>query len=90
MSIGQALDAGAKAAACVVRRGRIANLLVTGGATASAVCRELGWTRFDVKGEYAVGVVQLRPTVGSAPALIVKPGSYPWPPAVAVVGAVDG
>ena len=82
MSIGQGLELGAKAAACAVRRGGIANLLVTGGSTASAVCRELGWTRFDVEGEFAVGVVRLRPNDKAAPAFIVKPGSYPWPPAV--------
>jgi uncharacterized protein YgbK (DUF1537 family) len=82
MPVGGALELGAKAAACVVWRGGVASLLVTGGSTASAVCRELGWTRFDMEGEFDVGVVQLRPTDAGAPALIVKPGSYRWPPAL--------
>jgi uncharacterized protein YgbK (DUF1537 family) len=57
-------------------------LFVTGGATASAVCRELDWNHFEVEGEFAAGVVQLRPADLEAPSLVVKPGSYAWPPSV--------
>jgi uncharacterized protein YgbK (DUF1537 family) len=61
------------------------NLLVEGGATASAVCRRLGWHQFDVEGEFAPGVVQLRALRADGSGghrAIVKPGSYAWPDAV--------
>ena len=63
----------------VLKRHTLANLLLAGGATASAVCRRLGWTAFDVRGELTGGVVQLEPQDPTAPHVIVKPGSYPWP-----------
>jgi D-threonate/D-erythronate kinase len=61
------------------------NLLLEGGATASAVCRRMNWHHFDLEGEFAPGVVQMRalPTDGSTGhRLVIKPGSYPWPEAV--------
>lgn len=56
----------------------IDRLLITGGATASAVCRHLGWGRFAVGEAWIRGVVNLLPT-GSSVRITVKPGSYPWP-----------
>ena len=61
------------------------NLLLEGGATASAVCRRMNWHQFDVEGEFAPGVVQmraLRPDGNSAHRLVIKPGSYAWPDAI--------
>jgi uncharacterized protein YgbK (DUF1537 family) len=58
-------------------------LMMEGGATAAAVCRRMGWREFDVTGELASGVVQLRANcTEAAPALVIKPGSYIWPDAV--------
>ena len=54
----------------------VENLLLEGGATASAVCRRMGWNRLDVTGEFAPGVVRLN---AGEINLIIKPGSYPWP-----------
>jgi uncharacterized protein YgbK (DUF1537 family) len=61
---------------------RVSNLLLEGGATASAVCRQLRWNEFAVEGELAPGVVQLRVANSDEQRIIVKPGSYPWPQAV--------
>jgi uncharacterized protein YgbK (DUF1537 family) len=58
------------------------NLLLEGGATASAVCRAMGWNRFEVEGELAPGVTQLRSKDGHGQRLLVKPGSYAWPDAI--------
>jgi len=56
----------------------IRHLLLEGGATASAVLRRLGWSRFQVVREHAPGVVCLRTRDGDAPLITIKPGSYPW------------
>ena len=61
----------------LARERSIATVLLEGGATASAVCRRMGWGTLDVLGEWDVGVVQMR--VPPGPDLIIKPGSYPWP-----------
>jgi uncharacterized protein YgbK (DUF1537 family) len=61
------------------------NLLLEGGATASAVCRRMNWHQFDVAGEFAAGVVQMH-VIGAdgttGHRLVIKPGSYAWPDAV--------
>jgi hypothetical protein len=69
----------ALAAASVLRRCAAGGVFLTGGATASAVCRQMGWDELAVEGELAGGVVQLRPAHAGAPRLVIKPGSYPWP-----------
>ena len=61
------------------------NLLLEGGATASAVCRRMNWHQFDVEGEFAPGVVQMHALGADGSTghrLVIKPGSYPWPDAV--------
>jgi uncharacterized protein YgbK (DUF1537 family) len=61
------------------------NLLLEGGATASAVCRRMNWHQFDVEGEFAPGVVQMHALGadgGAGHRVVVKPGSYAWPDAV--------
>jgi uncharacterized protein YgbK (DUF1537 family) len=61
------------------------NLLLEGGATASAVCRRMDWHHFDVEGEFAPGVVQMHALGADGSTghrLVIKPGSYAWPDAV--------
>jgi uncharacterized protein YgbK (DUF1537 family) len=61
------------------------NLLLEGGATASAVCRRMNWHQFDVEGEFAPGVVQMHAIGADGNAghrVVIKPGSYAWPDAV--------
>jgi uncharacterized protein YgbK (DUF1537 family) len=76
----------AEVVARVLRHGRGAdNLLLEGGATASAVCRRMSWHQFEVEGEFAAGVVQMRavrPDGSSQHRVVIKPGSYEWPEAV--------
>ncbi len=69
--------------ATVLRHTHVDNLLLEGGATARAVLDAIGWRRFRAAGQLAAGVVVLEP-LGAAPAprIVVKPGSYPWPPGV--------
>jgi uncharacterized protein YgbK (DUF1537 family) len=55
-------------------------LLIEGGATAAAIIQRLGWMSFDILAESAPGIVALRPIGRSSPVLILKPGTYPWPP----------
>ena len=62
-----------------------ANLLLEGGATASAVCRRMDWHQFDVEGEFAPGVVQMHALAADGSTghrVVIKPGSYTWPDAV--------
>lgn len=58
---------------------KVENLLAAGGATASAVCERMNWHQFEVIGELASGVVQMRVLAPGSQRLIIKPGSYPWP-----------
>jgi uncharacterized protein YgbK (DUF1537 family) len=61
------------------------NLLLEGGATASAVCRRMNWHQFDVEGEFAPGVVQMHVLGADGSTghrVVIKPGSYTWPDAV--------
>src|SRR5439155_7573287 len=76
---GRLQSALADLAALVLGRVSVNNLLLEGGATASAVCRWMGWNDLQVRGEFAPGVVQLS---AAGQTLIIKPGSYPWPASV--------
>jgi len=58
---------------------KINELFIDGGATAEAVLRALQWGTFDVTGQYAPGVVQMRVSEGSDNYVTIKPGSYLWP-----------
>lgn len=58
------------------------HLIVEGGATAVTVARRLGWTRLCVICEWSPGVVSLSPREAPHATFTLKPGSYPWPPAV--------
>ncbi len=53
-------------------------LVIEGGATAFAVLKQLGWTRFDVSDEVNPGVVRML-WKGEQPVHVtLKPGSYSW------------
>jgi uncharacterized protein YgbK (DUF1537 family) len=54
-------------------------LYLEGGATAVAVVRRLGWTRFSVRKEWATGVVSMQVAGQAGPLVSMKPGSYAWP-----------
>jgi len=54
-------------------------LIIEGGATASAVIERLQWTTLQVISTVAPGVVALLAAGRTAPLLILKPGTYPWP-----------
>jgi uncharacterized protein YgbK (DUF1537 family) len=58
------------------------HLFLEGGATASAICRKMGWNDFAVCGELETGVVQLRVADHGDQSILIKPGSYPWPEVV--------
>ena len=62
----------------LVRQHCPARLIIEGGATAWAVLQALGWTDFEVEGQAAPGVVQMR-CVATGTLVTLKPGSYPWP-----------
>jgi uncharacterized protein YgbK (DUF1537 family) len=72
-------DALAAAVAIALRHARPMTICAEGGATAAAVSRALGWTRFAVGRELAGGVVELRPVTGGARRFVIKVGSYDWP-----------
>ena len=77
----QAADFLVQGAWRLLREGAARRFLVEGGATASALLQRLGWRRLEVEGELSPGIVCLtEPSAGSL-RLIVKPGSYTWPPA---------
>ena len=61
----------------LVARHRPDHLIIEGGATAWATLQALGWTSFEVTGQIAPGVVQMR-SVTSGVLVTLKPGSYPW------------
>lgn len=58
------------------------HLLITGGATAAVVLRQLGWTRLQVTHLWGPGVVSLQPSVAPDCIVTLKPGSYPWPASI--------
>ncbi len=65
----------------IIRLTGISSLYLTGGATAAAVLRHLGWTRFVPEAELSYGVSKMSVIGPGDCSVIVKPGSYPWPDA---------
>lgn len=53
-------------------------LVIEGGATAFAILKALGWSRFRLTDEVAPGVVRMQWTGGENVYVTLKPGSYPW------------
>jgi D-threonate/D-erythronate kinase len=58
----------------------VETLFIEGGATAAAIIQRLSWTELSVESQLAQGIVALRPVAAPHPLLILKPGTYPWPP----------
>jgi uncharacterized protein YgbK (DUF1537 family) len=58
---------------------RVDELMIEGGATASAILKKMDWRQFMVCGEWARGVVRLQVKSHGDTYLTVKPGSYHWP-----------
>lgn len=67
-----------KVAQCIHAE-RVGTLFLEGGATARAILDRCGWRRFDAVGELAPGCVAMQTDDPTAPLLVTKPGSYPWP-----------
>ena len=64
----------------LVASGIPVTVFIEGGATARSLVNRLGLSRFIVLGEMGQGIVAVRPVDGDCrSALVVKPGSYPWP-----------
>jgi uncharacterized protein YgbK (DUF1537 family) len=59
-----------------------ARVFLEGGATASAIVRQLGLDRFHAQTSPGPGVGALRPVEQEGPIFLIKPGSYSWPEAV--------
>jgi D-threonate/D-erythronate kinase len=60
-------------------KGKKIHLLLTGGATASAILNDFGETALQVAAEHAQGVVTVVSGNDDSCFFTVKPGSYPWP-----------
>ena len=54
-------------------------VLIEGGATAAAVMRSMRWTRLRANAGLDRTLVKFVPVNATGPAMIIKPGSYPWP-----------
>jgi len=66
-------------------------LLIEGGATATALLEHMNWQAFASIQELAMGVVRMRPVGCGQPAITLKPGSYSWPhPVQALFGSDTG
>jgi uncharacterized protein YgbK (DUF1537 family) len=72
----------AELAASRIETASINTLLMEGGATAAAIAARIGWTRFEVVATAPAGVGVLRPIASRSPLVLVKPGSYSWPPEI--------
>jgi D-threonate/D-erythronate kinase len=68
--------------AFIVNTSAVQSLLIEGGATAAAIAEEFTWTRFAITAVAPAGVGVLRPLDANAPLVLIKPGSYPWPPEI--------
>lgn len=77
--IGKALGALVKA---VMQRVKVEELVIEGGATASAVIEQLEYTKFYPVQELAQGVIRMKVEENKALHLTMKPGSYTWPASI--------
>jgi uncharacterized protein YgbK (DUF1537 family) len=80
LSVRQQLEPLVETASRLLESNPVTRICVEGGATAAALARRIGWMDLAVRGQCAAGVVSL--DTSSAVELIVKPGSYAWPPCV--------
>ncbi|MFD0749953.1 four-carbon acid sugar kinase family protein [Mucilaginibacter calamicampi] len=63
----------------VFEKTSVKELLIEGGATASAIIKQLNLTRFTPVDELSTGVVRMKATAQEDLFLTLKPGSYNWP-----------
>lgn len=63
----------------VAKKIALKELLIEGGATASAIISQLNFTNFEPVDEYSTGVVRMRVAGRDGLFLTLKPGSYSWP-----------
>ncbi|MCS1409613.1 MAG: hypothetical protein M2R45_02797 [Verrucomicrobia subdivision 3 bacterium] len=69
-------------AVAIIQQTTPSQLFIEGGATASALLKRMGWTRFEAATTTFTGVGCLHPKdTRSNTLLCIKPGSYPWPKA---------
>ena len=69
----------AEAVHLVVTQCELRELFIEGGATAYAIIRRLGFSRFFPTEELAPGVIRMRVDGAEDLHLTIKPGSYGWP-----------
>jgi hypothetical protein len=72
----------AQAVELVLEQVPVARVFLEGGATATAVVRQLALEEFQAEPSPGPGIGALRPGAGEAPLFLIKPGSYPWPDSV--------
>nr|WP_294794316.1 four-carbon acid sugar kinase family protein [uncultured Mucilaginibacter sp.] len=63
----------------VFKRIEVKELLIEGGATASAIIKQLNLTQFTPVQEFSTGVVRMKAILRDDLFLTLKPGSYSWP-----------
>jgi hypothetical protein len=63
------------------------HLIVEGGSTAAAITQALDWSELRLHHAWSSGVASLRPISAPLFTLTLKPGSYPWPAALAPLSA---
>lgn len=72
-------DGLARSVGTVLQKSAVARLMIEGGATAASILHGSEWTRLRVTNATG-GVATLQPVGAAGPQLLIKPGSYPWPP----------
>jgi uncharacterized protein YgbK (DUF1537 family) len=63
----------------VMQRVAIQELIIEGGATASAILKKLNYTKFYPTQELALGVIRMKVDGNDEIFVTLKPGSYQWP-----------
>jgi len=63
----------------VLKKIAVKDLMIEGGATASAIIKQLNLTHFVPIDEFSTGVVRMKATQCDDLFLTLKPGSYTWP-----------
>lgn len=66
----------------VMQRVQLEELLIEGGATASAIVDKLGYKKFHPAQELAPGVIRMKVEENKNLHLTMKPGSYTWPSSI--------
>jgi uncharacterized protein YgbK (DUF1537 family) len=72
----------ASTVARILTRHALGALWIEGGATAAEIVDAMEWRTFRVDGTLAAGVVALFVSGRLDQRLVIKPGSYAWPPGV--------